>query len=1019
MLFLPINLWGENYTGQLFTEGDGLPQRYVYTLNQDYQDFIWLGTDQGIFRFDGHFFYPVSTSDTVSARFITTGLTDDQTLYFATMDGRIYARNELGIHSLVPPKDWQGKITCLAMDPDHVLWASVYNRGFIRVNPNFRWDNAVVLPETQLPPIHQFAFLTTHEILAATNNGLYVSDVEGKTWKLVSGIPETRVLQLITTSTPDDWLVVTRHEGIYRMRFSSSEVSYVQRLDKLWPENPAPIQCAYLDATNRLYLAINEKGLFTSTLPDSGLCPPPLPVDAANVNLKNIHSLYTDREGTLWCGSYGEGLLRLEPNSYSFISSGSRTNQVLSIQTDEHHVWLGTDNGLLRLPDPNDPADKDTLHLMTGQNITALHLSGDLLWVGTRDKGLFQLHTKTRQLKAFPLAAGKPENHITTINGRADTLWVGTVKGLCRILFPTGEKHWYTISQGGLPNNRIMNILPDASGTWVATRGNTLSLIQHDTILHYSLPIQNGNLSINSLTCDGANRLWIGTLGGGLFYFNGKQMEQLDSDDGLASNYCYAVTADRYRNIWVSHQGSISRISWDNLHIVKVLPDDERMAEANFISNSVHLNEQGILRFGYPGGFFAIDTRQAAVSAQAPQVHLHRIRVNGIAQPINQRIVLAPGTYHISFEFQAINQKEPELIQYEYQLINFDNKPIRTRENHIDYPNTGPGKYCFEVFALKSNGVPGPRITSVELKIRTSPWKNPLFYSVTLSLLFIGYLMYSNRQKKKIRLQNQLLAQKVKKRTRKIEKQKELLKQQNEQLAEQQEALKEANATKDKFFSIIAHDLKNPLNAMLGFSSLLEAEYDRYSDLDRKQYISIINQASNGLNSLLNNLLDWSRIQTGRISYHPAPFPLDHIVSSILDLQASAALNKNIELHPPTDIHFTVYGDEQMMRTVLQNLVSNAIKFTQPFGNVYLDTQEDGSEVRVSVKDDGVGIRPEDQEKLFRIDKSFTTKGTSGEAGTGLGLTLCKEFVEMHGSNLQVRSEPGLGTTFWFHLKKA
>ena len=145
----------------------------------------------------------------------------------------------------------------------------------------------------------------------------------------------------------------------------------------------------------------------------------------------------------------------------------------------------------------------------------------------------------------------------------------------------------------------------------------------------------------------------------------------------------------------------------------------------------------------------------------------------------------------------------------------------------------------------------------------------------------------------------------------------------------------------------------------------------------------------------------------------------DHIVSSILDLQASAALNKNIELHPPTDIHFTVYGDEQMMRTVLQNLVSNAIKFTQPFGNVYLDTQEDGSEVRVSVKDDGVGIRPEDQEKLFRIDKSFTTKGTSGEAGTGLGLTLCKEFVEMHGSNLQVRSEPGLGTTFWFHLKKA
>ena len=123
------------------------------------------------------------------------------------------------------------------------------------------------------------------------------------------------------------------------------------------------------------------RSYYASTLPDSGLCPPPLPVDAANVNLKNIHSLYTDREGTLWCGSYGEGLLRLEPNSYSFISSGSRTNQVLSIQTDEHHVWLGTDNGLLRLPDPNDPADKDTLHLMTGQNITALHLSGDLLWV--------------------------------------------------------------------------------------------------------------------------------------------------------------------------------------------------------------------------------------------------------------------------------------------------------------------------------------------------------------------------------------------------------------------------------------------------------------------------------------------------------------------------------------------------------------------------------------------------------------------------------------------------------------
>ncbi|MBC35316.1 MAG: hypothetical protein CL663_04660 [Bacteroidetes bacterium] len=228
--------------------------------------------------------------------------------------------------------------------------------------------------------------------------------------------------------------------------------------------------------------------------------------------------------------------------------------------------------------------------------------------------------------------------------------------------------------------------------------------------------------------------------------------------------------------------------------------------------------------------------------------------------------------------------------------------------------------------------------------------------------------------------------------------------------------LSELNATKDKFFSIIAHDLKNPFNALMGFSSLLIDSFDDYNDEEKLDLIQTMSDASENAYKLLQNLLEWSRSQTGSIKWNPDTIKLDQISKDTFALLENAALNKKISLQNLVPKNAKAYADGNMITTVIRNLLSNSLKYTLSGGEVKLYSSVNDNEIELTVEDNGVGIRKEDIHKLFRIDINFSTNGTNSETGTGLGLILCKEFVEKNGGKIWVESEQGIGSKFKFTL---
>lgn len=236
------------------------------------------------------------------------------------------------------------------------------------------------------------------------------------------------------------------------------------------------------------------------------------------------------------------------------------------------------------------------------------------------------------------------------------------------------------------------------------------------------------------------------------------------------------------------------------------------------------------------------------------------------------------------------------------------------------------------------------------------------------------------------------------------------------ELRQSEQQLRELNSTKDKFFSIIAHDLKNPIGA---FKNVLELLYESYDDFSREELIEFIEplkDSAKQLFNLLENLLLWSRAQTGRIEKKPETFNLNYLINQNINLLKLQAENKNIALTYEGNDQIEVFADMNMITTVIRNLINNAIKFTPNGGKITITTIQQNDFAIVCIADTGIGMSMEVQEKLFRIDVHHTSLGTNEEKGTGLGLIICKEFVEANGGKIWVESKESKGSQFYFSI---
>jgi len=365
-----------------------------------------------------------------------------------------------------------------------------------------------------------------------------------------------------------------------------------------------------------------------------------------------------------------------------------------------------------------------------------------------------------------------------------------------------------------------------------------------------------------------------------------------------------------------------------------------------------------------------------------------------VAKEIKSKYILQDTYLSLSEYYSATNDFRKAYIYH--KLFSQEKESIFNEKSSVKIAE-------MRIFYDTENKEKEIRLLIKDNKIQTNLRNFLIIFSVLI--LVIAIISYNRFQLKK---KTYILLQ---------EKNKQL-KETNQKLIVSEKNLKTLNATKDKFFSIIAHDLKTPFNALLGFSELLYKNLDNYNKEKIRKYSNVIYHSARTLFNLIENLLQWSGTQTGSIDFNPEEYDLRETVNNVISLLKMSADNKNINLYSEIQEPVFVYADKNIISTVIRNLLNNAIKFTQANGEVKITASSKNGVIEISVIDSGIGISKDNIKNLFKIDLYYSTKGTTGEKGTGLGLILCKEFIEKNGGEIWVESEAGKGSIFFFTLPK-
>ena len=302
------------------------------------------------------------------------------------------------------------------------------------------------------------------------------------------------------------------------------------------------------------------------------------------------------------------------------------------------------------------------------------------------------------------------------------------------------------------------------------------------------------------------------------------------------------------------------------------------------------------------------------------------------------------------------------------------------------------------------------KIKQQEAELKLQRVINYFLIVIVILVALAAFLWYVQYRKKRdalhiVQLQKEEILQK-----------KEEIQVQAEELEFQRDELYKSNKTKEKLLSVVAHDLKNPIHALIGFSELLVDDESKLSDEEEKQYIEYIHESSVQIHNLLENLLKWAQSQSSSIKYQPEQFDVNELLNVNIKLFNESGLKKRINLVFKNSGNKTVFADKNMINTVIRNLVNNAIKFTAAGGSVTVASETKNDEVEITVADTGVGMSEEAVKKILETDEFHSSLGTFNEQGTGLGLAICKEFLHVHKSKLEIESRIGKGSKFYFRL---
>ncbi|TVQ25632.1 MAG: hypothetical protein EA382_06655 [Spirochaetaceae bacterium] len=755
------------------------------------------------------------------------------------------------------------------------------------------------------------------------------------------------------------------------------------------------------------------------------------PADRASLAHDIAYSLFEDRSGIVWVGTNGNGISKLNPSQLDFrlVHRDLPEDRLLTtgrVQLLYEHaatglLLVGVQNAGLNIRDPETGRvtvyrhDPDNPRSIAHDNVSTVMDDGACVLVGTNagiDRFCVEEGTFERAWEPFHAVAPTPPIVYALLRARDGSLWVGTYdRGVLR-LNPDGTVTEYRFSSDdpeSLSNNLVYTIMEDREGAvWIGTNGGLNRYLPGSDGFRRYLhdPVDRRTISSNSVGAlreDSAGTLWAATRSGGLARYDRDRdgFSNIDTTHGLSGNLVTSFLETAPGVLYVATTSGLNRVTLDPFR-VELIDERDGLATREFASGAL-TTASGDHLFGGFSSIVRIPGRRDSLPGVPPQVQITSIRVmnqpyGAATLPHRVTAVDLPYTENfVEFGFAAMDFSLPLRNSYRYRLVGLDSGWVDAGHRATaTYTSLRPGRYTFEVIAADSRGVWSSDPARIELTIRPPFWRTEAF--AALSIVVIGvavYLVFSLRTRS-LREQARRLEATVGERT--------------EALRVANAELRAANETKDRFFSIIAHDLRGPINGMAQLTSQVVRDSQT---IDREQLLevsSVISASAGGLVAMLENLLEWSQLQLGTLQLTAAPVAVAPIVDEVTDAHRGAMGAKSLALSVEAADDLAVLADPHGVKTVLTNLVSNAVKFSRPNGSITVRAAALGQRLTIAVVDDGVGMPPERLDALMNGRTVARSHGTSGERGTGLGLLLCRDLMARMGGTLTLQRRPEGGT---------
>ncbi len=1050
----------------IFSNRQGLRHVQVRSMLQDRMGNIWFGTDDGATRFDGKYFSHLTTAQGLNSSLILSLLQDRKgNIWIGTFQGGVSRYDGRHLTNFTTAEGLSNNIVnCIFEDNAGNIWIGT-GSGAVKYDGHQFTTYSVKngLCHNDIRAINQ----DNQGKIWICSFGGGISVFDGKSFSNYSekeGLIQNFFESLYKDHNGNIWLGssakgVLKYDGTCFTHYSEGEGMLGNEVRTILQDGSGNMWFGGRNGISKF-----DGKYFTQYAEQEGL------------SSKIIRSALFDRNGTLWLGTRNGGVCRYDGRLFTHLSSneGLSNSRVMSIMQDNSgNVWLGTFGGgvtKLSARVVNGTEQKYYTYLTTSEGLPSdiiysiIRDKDGNVWFGTDGGGICRYDGQT--MMTYTTKEGLCSHIVRSVFQDKDgNLWIATYgSGVSRF---DGKTFTNYTHKEGLSSDRVLCIFQDKTGKlWFGTNGKGLTCYDGKNFIHFTRKEGFPGLTVNCIFQDNIGNIWFGSAGEGLIKYNGTTFTQFTEKEGLGSNHVLSIIQDKHHHLWLGTRSGFSVLDPIYLTNGERTPESVRFKNYNYEdgflgigcnlgaicedrSGTIWVGTNDRLTLFHPEGE-PKDTVPPAPQITNVQlfnenipwakligkkdttftlqngVKVGKIRFKSTSQWYNlpENPSLEYNDNYLSFNYICIAQNQSKRIKYKYTLEGADKNWTTTDRTEVSFGNLSPGSYIFKVKAMNSEGYWGKE-SCFPFTIRP-PWWSTWWFRIVmlLSLVSLGYrfIKYREQNLEKSKLQ---LQSKVDEQTRELTIRNEALVRQKNEILEKNAAIEKKNeelqinnAEKDKFFSIIAHDVRGPLSSFIGMTELMLEEMPNLATAEMQNLITSMNVSAQNLYDLLENLLEWSQMKRGMRRFNPETFKMQKFMDDFLYSVFELAKNKSINLTFDIPENLEIHADKNMLATIIRNLLLNAIKFTERGGNVLLTARKNpNQEVEFEVKDSGIGMPPFILNNLFKINGKTNRAGTENEPSTGLGLLLCKEFVEKHGGEIRVESEQGKGSTFWFTLK--